>query len=442
MGRFIDMPESRLQEEYRQIVLGKYLRFSVVGAAMIFFAMAYFIYEDHVNGLPAASVYFRLLPVALSAAFLIVRVTPLRKRTTLIIGLYYLCMAGLMAMMSGLLVIAAPTRNYETYVLGTVVVIFCVYLASFYRMVYLIPVYAIPLGTAIIAIMLSGSIPVKRMLILSNPVVVAFVCCILTLIQDRVRYSDFRSSRIIEARNITLSQELALATAVQRTILPHRMPSQEAVCVSVEYIPMIGIGGDLYDFMEFREQDAFGLFVCDVSGHGVSAALVSSMVKAHLSTVRHNCTSPEALLRYINERLVGQIGGHFVTAFYGIYRASDRSFTFARAGHCYPILDRDGEILELKSRGGFLGREGDVCFEEGVVRLDAGNRIIVYTDGIIEARADREGIFGEERLIDAIREHRRLDNEGHIGAIIDTVRKFQGRDDFEDDVCIITMQVR
>ncbi|MBN2158127.1 MAG: serine/threonine-protein phosphatase [Spirochaetes bacterium] len=441
MERFPDMPERRLREEYLQIVLGKYLRFSVIGGTMIFIAMAYFIYEDHVNGLPAVSVYFRLLPAALSAVFLVVRITPLRKRTMLIMGLYYLCMAGLMAMMSGLLVIAAPTRNYETYVLGTVVVIFCVYLASFYRMIYLIPVYALPLGAAIIAIMLSGSIPMNRMLILSNPVVVAFVCCILTMIQDRVRYSDFRSSRIIEARNITLNQELALATAVQRNILPHRMPAPGAVRVSAEYIPMIGIGGDLYDFFEFREEDAFGLFVCDVSGHGVSAALVSSMVKAHLSTLRSNYTSPTSLLHYINERLVGNIGGHFVTAFYGIYRASERSFTFARAGHCYPILDQRGEVMELKSRGGFLGSMDNVSFEEVVVRLDAGDRLLVYTDGIIEARADRGEIFGEERLIDAIREHRHLDNKEHIDAIIGTVRGFQGCDDFEDDVCIITMQV-
>lgn len=442
MNQFGDVPEERLQEEYRQTVLGKYLRFSVIGAVMIFVAIAYFIYEDRVNGLPAISVCFRLLPVALSAFFLVVRLTPLRNRTTLIIGLYYLCLAGLMAMMAGLLVIAAPTTSYETYVLGTVVVIFCVYLASFYKMKYLVPVYVIPLGAAITVIIANGSIPVQRVLVLSNTIVVAFVCCLLTELLDRIRYREFRSSRIIEARNVTLSKELALAMAVQRNILPHRVPVPDAVSVSAEYIPMNGIGGDLYDFVEFREQDAFGLFVCDVSGHGVSAALISSMVKAHLSTVRHSCTSPAALLGYINERLVGQIGDHFVTAFYGIYRAPDRTFTFARAGHCYPILDRGGVITELRSHGSFLGRIGALALEEAVVGLDAGDRIIMYTDGIIEARADREGIFGEERLISAVREHRGLDNERHIGAIIDAVRRFQGREDFEDDVCIITMQVR
>ncbi|MBN1497235.1 MAG: serine/threonine-protein phosphatase [Spirochaetes bacterium] len=442
MNHFQDIPESRLKEEYRQTVLEKYLRFSVFGGAMIICAMAYFIYEDHVNGLPKIAVFFRLLPAVLAALFLVVRLTALRNRTMLIINFYYLCMGGLMIMMAGLLVIVAPTKNYETYVLGTVVVIFCVYLASFYEMKYLIPVYGVPLAAAIIIIAVSGSIPVRRIMILSNTLVVAFVCCLLTEIQNRIRYREFRSSRIIEARNITLSKELALAMAVQRNILPHTMPAPDALCVSVAYIPMIGIGGDLYDFFEFREQDAFGLFVCDVSGHGVSAALVSSMVKAHLSTVRHSCTSPAALLGYINERLVGQIGDHFVTAFYGIYRAPDRSFTFARAGHCYPILDRSGEVAEVRSRGSFLGKIGNIAFEEGVVRLDAGDRVILYTDGIIEARADREGIFGEERLIGAIREHRDLDNERHIGAIIDTVRRFQGREDFDDDVCIITMQVR
>ncbi|HOT45434.1 MAG TPA: PP2C family protein-serine/threonine phosphatase [Spirochaetota bacterium] len=438
-----DPEERRLKSEYRADMLNDYLRFSVIGVFVIFLGIAYYIYEDSVNGLPRISVLFRLVPVVLSAALLASILTPLRKRTGFIITLYYICLGGLMTMMAGLVVIVAGTINYESYVLGTVVVTICCFLCSFQGMKYLVPVYALPLAAALTGIIAGGKVPAGRIMIMSNPLIVAGVCCLMAEIQNRNRFRAYRASRIIEDQNALLNRELALAMAVQRNILPSAMPDLKSVEVAVEYIPMIGIGGDLYDFIEFGERGSFGLFVCDVSGHGVSAALVSSMVKAHLSSVRHDGGSPAALLRYLNEKLCGQISEHFVTAFYGVYRAADRSFVFARGGHGYPILERGRELSEIKSRGGFLGRFRTMAFEEKEVRLESGDRLILYTDGIIEARDDAAGtIFGEERLMDALRANKALEGNSHINAVIDSVRRFQGRDDFDDDVCLITMKVR
>ena len=437
-----DPEERRLKSEYRADMLNDYLRFSVIGVFVIFLGIAYYIYEDSVNGLPRISVLFRLVPVVLSAALLASILTPLRKRTGFIITLYYICLGGLMTMMAGLVVIVAGTINYESYVLGTVVVTICCFLCSFQGMKYLVPVYALPLAAALTGIIAGGKVPAGRIMIMSNPLIVAGVCCLMAEIQNRNRFRAYRASRIIEDQNALLNRELALAMAVQRNILPSAMPDLKSVEVAVEYIPMIGIGGDLYDFIEFGERGSFGLFVCDVSGHGVSAALVSSMVKAHLSAVRHAPESPAALLRYLNEKLCGQISEHFVTAFYGVYRAADRSFVFARGGHSYPILERGEELSEIKSRGGFLGRFRAMAFEEKEVRLEAGDRLLLYTDGVIEARDDAGTIFGEERLMDALRANRDLGSNGHINAVIDSVRRFQGRDDFDDDVCLITMKVR
>ncbi len=436
-----DSEERRLKGEFRLSMLNNYLRFSLIGVAVIFVGIAYYIYEDHINGLPRISVLFRLVPAALSVILLAALLSPLRKRTGIIITLYYLCLGGLMAMMAGLTVITAGTANYETYVLGTVVVILCCYLCSFMGARHLAPVFAIPLAAAITAIIAGGRIPVGRVMIFSNPLVVAGVCCLMAEIQKNIRFREFRSNRIIEGQNELLRKELVLATAVQRNILPAAMPARRGVEVAAAYIPMIEIGGDLYDFIDFRDDDAFGLFVCDVSGHGVSAALVSSMVKAHLSTVRHTCESPAELLRYLNEKLSGQIGDHFVTAFYGIYRRSDRSFTFARGGHSYPVLESGGATRELRSRGGFLGRIRTMAFEEGRVSLEAGDRLVLYTDGVIEAR-DREGNFyGEERLMESLKAHRHLEGGACVDAIIGAVKQYQGRDDFDDDVCVIAMKV-
>lgn len=436
-----DSDEQRLKDEFRLSMLNNYLRFSLIGIAVIFVGIAYYISEDYVNGLPRISVFFRLVPVALSAALLAALLSPLRKKAAIIIALYYICLCGLMTMMAGLTVIVAGTGNYETYVLGTVVVILCCYLCSFLGAKYLAPVYALPMAAALAITIAEGKIPTGRIMIFSNPIIVAGVCCLMAEIQKNIRFREFRSNRIIEGQNELLQKELTLAMAVQRNILPGAMPARRIVDVAAAYIPMIGIGGDLYDFIDFRDDDAFGLFVCDVSGHGVSAALVSSMVKAHLSTVRYACESPAELLRYLNEKLSGQIGDHFVTAFYGIYRRSDRSFTFARGGHSYPVLEHGGEIRELRSRGGFLGRIRAMAFEERRVTLEAGDRLILYTDGIIEARDSGGNFYGEERLMESLRENRALEGGACIDAIIGAVKQYQGRDDFDDDVCIIAMKV-
>ena len=432
----------REEKEYREVVLGKYLRFAIIGIFTVFFGIAYFIYEDSVHRLPSISVVFRLVPAGCALLLLVALLTPLKRRVTLLIILYYLCLGGLMTMMAGLVVIVSGTPLYELYILGTVVVIFCVYLCNLYGMRYLIPVYAVPMGASIGFLVMFGGMPLGQLLELANPVVVASVCCLLADIQNRIRFNDFTSGKIIERQNMIFSKELALSLIVQKNLLPQKTPEFEEIDIAVEYIPMISIGGDLYDFIEFREEASFGLFMCDVSGHGVSAALVSSMVKAHLTTARDTAPAPARVLGHLNENLTGQIGDHFLTAIYGFYRSGDSSFTYARGGHCYPILLRDGRVTELESRGGLLGRFSQMKFEEREISLVSGDRLVLYTDGIIEARNDDGVVFGEQRLMDLIVKNGGADSRTLTGEIIAAVKLYQNREDFDDDVCVITMLVR
>ncbi len=437
-----EIDSSRLKREYREKVLNKHLRFAIIGIFVVFAGVSYFIYEDHIHRLPQESVAFRLVPVACAILLFIAIVTPLRNRINLVIALYYICLGGLMTMMAGLIVIVSGTEKYELYLLGTVVVIFCVYLCSLYGMKYLVPVYMVPLGAAIVAVIMDSSMQLGKILELANPIVVAIVCCLLAEIQNRIRFNDFKSGKIIEQQNLIFSKELALSLSVQRNLLPHTVPELDSIEIAADYLPMIGIGGDLYDFIDFQEEGAFGLFMCDVSGHGVSAALVSSMVKAHLNTARETVASPSQVLRYLNEHLAGQISDHFVTAIYGLYRPLDRRFTFVRGGHSYPILIRDGAATELVSRGGFIGRFTAIVFEEREIQLEPGDRLVVYTDGLIEARDNAGEIFGEARLMEELRKNPAADCASYNRGIIDRVKQFQDREDFDDDVCLISMLVR
>ena len=198
-----------LTREYQRLVLDKYLSFARIGTFVIFFGLGYFIYEDlYVHRLPEISIFFRALPIALALLLLLTISTPLKKRTTSILVLYYLCLAGLMAMMCGLVALTAGTDKYELYLLGTTVVIFAVYLCNLYGMKYLVPVYMVPFAALAAYFIVTGKIKLVDAVKMSNPLTVAFVCCLLSEIQNRIKYRDFISGKTVELQNRILSLSL------------------------------------------------------------------------------------------------------------------------------------------------------------------------------------------------------------------------------------------
>ncbi|MBN1533268.1 MAG: serine/threonine-protein phosphatase [Spirochaetes bacterium] len=435
--------EHRDRKEYRQLVLSKYTRFTLVGIFVLLSGVSYFIYEDLcVNGLPQLSIVFRLLPAGAALVLLAAILSPLRSRTGLVIVLYYFCLGCLMAMMAGLIVITSRTANYQLYVYGTVVVVFCVYLCSLFGMKYLLPVYGIPMAAAVLFLLLDPAVTLGRIMILSNPLATSLACLILAETGSRIRYREFLSGKIIETQNAMLNNELMLAGSVQRNMIPSSTPSLRDVDIDAIYSPMIGIGGDLYDYIECGVPDTVGIFVCDVSGHGVSAALISSMVKANLNAIRGTDPSPRWLLQYLNERLVNQIGQYFVTAFYGRLSAGEKRFTYCRGGHNSPLLVRGGTVIELRGKGRMLGVVKDLGFEEIELDLKKDDRLVLYTDGLIEARNDAGELFGEARLVDVIVKSLHMENAGFVEAVYRAARDFQNRQMFQDDVCIISIHIR
>ncbi len=435
--------DKKMKILYRGDVLAKHLRLTFLGIAVIYLGISYFIYEDiYVNALPVYSMIFRLLPVAAASVLLMVIVTPLRSRSALVIFVYYACLGCLMAMMAGLLVITVSTRRYEQYVLGTVVVIFAVYLCNLYGMKYLVPVYFIPLGAAVTALLARGDVPLGKVTILSNPIIISFVCSLLARTQHMIRFRDFSNAIFIEGKNKMLNNELLLAKSVQSRMMPVITPQIRDTDIAAVYSPVIGIGGDLYDYIEYGSRDSLGIFVCDVSGHGVSAALISSMVKANINNCRRTEPTPRGLLKSLNEQLVGQISNHFVTAFYGKLSMKERTFIYSRGGHNHPLLAREGQVTELEGRGKLLGVVSGLEFEEREQKLMKGDRIVLYTDGLIEARNRDGDIFGEGRLIDAVREFSSLSSEHFVRALHQRAREYQYRQAFEDDVCIISVYLK
>ena len=200
-----------------------------------------------------------------------------------------------------------------------------------------------------------------------------------------------------------LDRELQVVADLQRSLLPTELPQIKGLDVAAYYQTSTQAGGDYYDFFPL-EDGRIGMLIADVSGHGSPAAVMMAVTHAIAHTRDGEPAPPCDVLNFINSRLAARYtnNGTFVTAFYAIYDPRDRSLRYSNAGHNPPIVRRrSGEpTLRLDDDHGLpLGIDGEEKYVDAVVHLEAGDVLMIYTDGITEARRDSDGeMFGLELL--------------------------------------------
>lgn len=196
-----------------------------------------------------------------------------------------------------------------------------------------------------------------------------------------------------------LESELKTARSIQMSILPGELPAIEGLFVAVLFRPTSEVAGDIYDFLEV-DGKGLGVILADVSGHGVPAALIASMVKVAVTSQRDKATQPAELLAGVNRILCGNFQRGFVTATYAWIDPTHGELTVANAGHPDPLLRRarNGSVDEVGGHGAILGRFAAAGFQEQTVAIEPGDRLVLYTDGITEVRNPDGEMFGEERL--------------------------------------------
>ncbi|QDT66164.1 PP2C family protein-serine/threonine phosphatase [Calycomorphotria hydatis] len=218
----------------------------------------------------------------------------------------------------------------------------------------------------------------------------------------RATHNLVLSDQLREAYDM-VDRELKVVADIQQSLLPQQMPEIETLDLGAYYETSHRAGGDYYDFFPLPN-GKWGILIADVSGHGTPAAVVMAITHSIAHMHAGHSVDPAEKLRFVNEHLSQRYTsnlGAFVTAFYGVYDPASRVLKYASAGHNPPILHRCNKehvrTLE-EARNIPLGLMEGVEYENATIQLQAGDRLVFYTDGITEAQ-DREGrLFGKTRL--------------------------------------------
>jgi serine phosphatase RsbU (regulator of sigma subunit) len=236
-----------------------------------------------------------------------------------------------------------------------------------------------------------------------------------------------------------VEQDLRVARRIQQASLPKEVPEVQGWQINPHYQPAREVGGDFYDFLEL-EDGRLGMVVGDATGHGVPAALVMSTTCGMLRAVALSVDSPGEVLARVNEALSARIPpSMFVTCFYAILEPKSGRLLYANAGHDLPYLRRGWGAEELRARGMPLGLMPGMSYEEKEVMLGAGEAVLFYSDGLVEAHDPEGGMFGFPRLRALIAEH--AEEGALVDFLMEKLHSFTGEGwEQEDDITLVTLQ--
>ncbi len=245
---------------------------------------------------------------------------------------------------------------------------------------------------------------------------------------------------------IAIRKELEIARRIQLSILPREMPRTTALEVAARYVPMTEVAGDFYDFLTV-DRDHTGILVADVSGHGVPAALIASMVKIAIAAQMPHAEDPARVLSGMNQTLCGNLQGQFVTAAYLYIDTAARRMRYAAAAHPPMLWGRsaDQSVEMVEENGLMLGFMPQAGYSFTEREISPGDRFLLYTDGALEATNGADEFFGKERLLKKMEDARRAGVEDFATSLLDDLGRWAGHDrgrPQEDDVTVLVVDCR
>lgn len=242
-----------------------------------------------------------------------------------------------------------------------------------------------------------------------------------------------------------LEKELDVAREIQRKILPEKNPDIEGISISSVFIPAFEVGGDYYDFFKL-DNDKIGLIIADVSGKGISAAFIMAEIKGIFESLCKTLSGPKEILINANEILFTTLDKKtFVSAAFGVMDLKKNTLHLARAGHCPLLMVRDGIVTNLKPSGIALG----ICerdffsetLEEISLDLKEQDILVLYTDGITEAKNSYLEDFGESKFENIILENSRSEPDEISSRVIQEVTLFSQSLAQYDDITLVIFKL-
>jgi sigma-B regulation protein RsbU (phosphoserine phosphatase) len=237
-----------------------------------------------------------------------------------------------------------------------------------------------------------------------------------------------------------LEAQLEVARQVQLALLPERDPEVDGFDISAYNFSTEEVSGDYYDFVKPYD-DHLGLVIADVSGKGVPASLLMAFLRASLRSAIHVGYAPNVAMAKVNHLLWESIEPHqFVTAFYGMLDATNRTLAFVNAGH-NPLLVLNPDGPRFIERGGLpLGLFKDTRYYEYYLPIDSGQILVLYTDGATEALSPEGQEYGRSRLVDAVRRSRDLPARQMIDYVYNDIFEWTGGRGSGDDVTFVVIK--
>jgi len=258
--------------------------------------------------------------------------------------------------------------------------------------------------------------------------------------------SDYLS---LHSERQQLDQDLALASSIQKMILPGSAPQVPGFDIDLRYAPAQKVGGDLYDIVEL-EGDRLGVAIADVSGKGIPASLLMASCRSHLRQIAPRFGSPAKVLRELNRSMQADMQScMFITLSYAIIDPASGDFTYARAGHELPLLVRarqePGRSADfLHSEGMPVGLVPPDIFDEGIEdcqgRMEPGDVLVLYTDGITEAPNPEDREYSGARLADVVLGQSHASAARINDEVLQSLESFVRARDQRDDYTLVTVK--
>lgn len=261
-------------------------------------------------------------------------------------------------------------------------------------------------------------------------------------------FSDYASVAIENSRLLEesiekerLEKELDVARDIQRKILPLEIPKYPGLEIASVFIPAFEVGGDYYDFFKINETK-LGFVIADVSGKGISAAFIMAEVKGIFESLSKTMERPKDILIKANDILKETLDiKSFVSAAYGYFDLKEKKLIFSRAGHCPLFLLRDTDSKQIRPSGLGLGLSSKEYFEQTLeeysIDLMKNDTIVLYTDGVTEAKNEQLEDFGDKHFLNVLQANVSLSAEELSNKIIKEITVFSSKLDQYDDITLV-----